>query len=66
MGIVGRNIKVQPRNTEKIGKNNVGNAQQDIIRLSPFHFLLAHQRENHNRKGGLLCDASDIDLKISY
>ena len=58
--------KGQPKSTEKIGKNNLGNAQQDIIHLTPFHFLLAYQRENYNRKGGVFCDAFDIDVEISY
>ena len=50
----------------KIGKKNLSNAQQDIIHLSPFHFLLAYQRENYNRKGGFFCDGFDIDVEISY
>ena len=37
--------KGQPKSTGKIGKNNLGNAQQDIIHLSPFHFLLAYIKE---------------------
>ena len=58
--------KGQPKSTKKIGKNNLGNAHQDISHLSPFYFSLAHQRENYKMKGGVFCDAFDIDVEIPY